>query len=708
MNNSLNNNPFDFRKNFLLNFSRESNSYPKKPDLFRGGKRPFHNGLSVSYSQKSEHRTTSPGSILNFRYQNQLKDFSVVPSQENCLGKREVSQFISNALPNYKVPPELEMPSFGYGGSIAERVEPQFPVFKRAAPLRQNLAKLEPIKKFSFKDRLQKNFFLPPSSQKMQMKRSSFLNQSVPKDGGFYATSRENSVGYPERPVHVVSNVNYNINNFNNNITVINNSNSFNTYKSGNSKLNDNLLSSMRPVGRRPPMGFVPRVSNLNFSNPNSRRYDTFKPISKLNLSFNEKPGTQLQVIESSELASKASHISFNSKRVMNSVVSNPKVPKTGVKKTQTCEKVIEDIKEVKTEKIRRLVVQFEKDLEEDMDVSEEDAKLLLLMLKFLYDFDISEREVGELSPENQTMFRKFIIDRYFKDEMERDRKIKHLYHGIEVALDEERNRSVRAADLVQVDAEEGLSRSSEIKGQVTFIKIKVKTFRKGIVESIHPSYLEDFSTSPTTDHLNCSSIQMTKDFLLLESPKVRLLQDYLRKRERLNLLCRRRKKLHKKSKRNDEKIKKIFKRIMKSLLRKYRTNFLNSSQPDLNSTEREKAFYTYYFGDSEGQIAEFYDPLKRKLENPRFKSISTKYLTFLAQSQLFVRDLKEYCTSEMVFEVLEKYPEQLLKRFKENPNFLIEMDKFKTKFEWIKHELQAAIFHFMSIFKICLKAANK
>lgn len=64
-----------------------------------------------------------------------------------------------------------------------------------------------------------------------------------------------------------------------------------------------------------------------------------------------------------------------------------------------------------------------------------------------------------------------------------------------------------------------------------------------------------------------------------VQSPimKVSVLQDYLRKRERLNLICKRKKKMHSKAKRNDEKTKKIFKKCMKKLFKNFKANFKKS-----------------------------------------------------------------------------------------------------------------------------------
>ena len=702
MNPGNRNHHFDFRKKFVLNYSRDSerDHFPKKKDFLSRPLRP--NPRSISFSQKSEHRTTSPGSILNFKFNNNFKETPPLHSHSSFIGKRDTSQFIHSSIPNYNLPLEkIETPKFMFKDPFIERKElqPSLGSFSGYKPqnLQPNLATLEPITKFSFADCFNKNYLGPVKPPlNMGYSRKGFVNNSVKKDpiNQCYFTSHENSLSYQDPQLVQITQSKFRGESHRSRISM-------------NSKYNQNLLSSMKPRGFQPKLAFQTKFSALNFSNPNSRKCETVKPIPKLNLSFNEK-NRHLEVIKCSELASKASQMSFNSILPMGKSGPNPEeLIKINANLSEKFNKVEPSLFQ-ENAKLKALVEDFKKDLEEDLDVSEDDRRALVLLLKFLFDFDISNRDFGELSDEYQLAFRKFVIDRYFKDEMERDNQIKFLYHDILVTVDEEKNRKSREQDLVQGKICGKVKKEMRLETEVKFINVQVKKYRKGILESIHPKYLEGFTKNPEKKEIECGTVQMTSLFLLEGKPSILLLQEYLRKRERLNLICRRRKKMHRKSKRNDEKIKKIFKRIMKSLLKKYRSKYLSKSYTVLSSMERERAFYTHYFGNLQGEIPEFYDPLKRKLANPKFKSISTKYLTFLAQSPLFVEDLKDYCTSEMVLEVLQKYPEQLLKRFKENPKFLVEMDKFKTKFEWIKHELQAAIYHFMSIFKICLQQVGK
>lgn len=690
---------FDLRKSYMLNFSRDSDRdhFVKKPDFFGRGLRT--NGMSMSFSQKSDHRTTSPASILNPKFQANLKDLNPALSIKSILGKREVGQFAGAGLSAFKVPHDnIELPKFSFKDSFYERVDKNpnpepFPNFKTLKK-RPNLASLESIVKIDFQNKLHKQFLLKPrSTKKLQFQRQP-LDQSINKDRTElqFFNSRENSLSYQDSKLPLISRLNFG------------DEPQFNGLLRP-PKLNGNLLSSMRP-NPFPRSSFNQRFSSLNFSNPNSKRLNTFKPVSRLNMSTNDRP-KQLEVIQGSEAGSRLSHATGHSRREPEYRPEDfQKVVEIKPKQSKKSKKVEPSLR-LKSGKLEELIEEFERDLENEINISEEEARLLKIILKFLFDFDIQDSDFAELTSTSQTTFRKFLMDRYFKDETERENQLKFLYHDVVVHVDEEKNEGVGLEDLVQTEIRGKVGRQSHVREQVKFIRVLIKKFRKGVVDSVYPGFLDDFRRSSDSAELECKTVQMSRSFLLTQSPKILLLQKYLRKREKLNLICRRRKKMHKKSKRNDEKVKKIFKRIMKSLLRKFRASHSAKSFDLLSSAQRESAFYKHYFEHLEGNISEYYDPLKRKLANPKFKSISTKYLTFLAKSELFVHDLKEYCTSEMVFEVLEKYPKQLLKRYKENPNFLLEMDKFKSKFEWIKHELQAAIFHFMSIFKICLKQAS-
>lgn len=342
---------------------------------------------------------------------------------------------------------------------------------------------------------------------------------------------------------------------------------------------------------------------------------------------------------------------------------------------------------------LEEIVHNFENQLNQENEIDCQNKRLLLIMLKFLYDLDLIEEEFELLNEKRKKIFFQFIIDRYLKDESERDSKIENLYHDISIISDS----STSLSSIEPIKTNNLKKNTNEIKS----VEIKINTPKENILNFIDSFYLKDFSKeSENCPHLKCKTFELKKNNLKYGNIPITILQDYLRKRERLNLVCRRRKKMHKKSKRNDEKIKKIFKRVMKTLLSRFKQNKLKHLCKKLTSSEREKEFYKFYFDGINIPLDKFYDPLKKKLLNPHFKSISTKYLACLANSQKFIDHLQNFCDKEMVMEVLGKYPEQLLKRFKENPEFFYDMDKHKSKFEWARHELRAAIYHFTFIFE--------
>ena len=540
MNSGNRNHQFDFRKKFVLNFSRDSerDHFPKKKDFLSRPHRP--NPRSISFSQKSEHRTTSPGSILNFKFNNTFKETPPLHSHSSFIGKRDTSQFIHSSFPNYNLPIEkIETPKFTFKDPFNERkeIQPSLGSFSGYKPqnLHPNLASLEPIIKFSFADRFKKNYLAPVKpNPNMGYSRQGYINNSKKNDpiNQCYFTSHENSLSYQDpqmTPIHQ--------NKFG--------GESHRSRLSINSKYNQNLLSSMKPRLFPSKIAFQTKFSTLNFSNPNSRKCETFKPVHKLNLSFNDK-NRPLEVIKCSELASKASQMSFNSILPVKKPKMNlGEMIKISATLSEKFNKVEPSASQEKA-KLKSIVRDFEKDLEEDLDVLEEDRKALVLLLKFLFDFDIDNNDFEQLSDEYQSAFRKFIIDRYFKDEMERDNQIKFLYHDILVIVDEEKNKKSKKDDLIQ--KKDNLSKDMTLSNEVKFIKVQVKKYRKGILESIHPKYLKGFTKKSEKKELECGTVQMTSKFLLEGNPTIKLLQEYLRKRERLNLICRRRKKMHRKS----------------------------------------------------------------------------------------------------------------------------------------------------------------
>lgn len=107
-------------------------------------------------------------------------------------------------------------------------------------------------------------------------------------------------------------------------------------------------------------------------------------------------------------------------------------------------------------------------------------------------------------------------------------------------------------------------------------IKIRVRETKPGIIRYVEPGFfVESLIPGRAVNRPNQSISFKISRFalsdLLDDDMRISLLQDYLRKRERLNLICKRKKKMHSKTKRNDEKTKKIFKKAVKTLFRQFK-----------------------------------------------------------------------------------------------------------------------------------------
>ena len=176
-------------------------------------------------------------------------------------------------------------------------------------------------------------------------------------------------------------------------------------------------------------------------------------------------------------------------------------------------------------------------------------------------------------------------------------------------------------------------------------------------------------------------------------------LQEFLREREVMSIIRKRKQQGEKKAKRNDEKTKKIFKKIMKGLLKAFNTKHCKVFK-GLTSLQKEIRFYQYYFGDLNEDISVFYDPLKKKLGNSKHRSISSQYLAQLKLSKKFDEDMKSFCENQLIYEGLKSYSQKILTRFRENKQFLSNLGKSKSKFEWVKFELVTAVFYFLFIYK--------
>ena len=191
----------------------------------------------------------------------------------------------------------------------------------------------------------------------------------------------------------------------------------------------------------------------------------------------------------------------------------------------------------------------------------------------------------------------------------------------------------------------------------------------------------------------------ITASYMQQKKFSISAMQEFLKHRELMSIICKRKRGQQKKARRNDEKCKKIFKKIMKHLLKAFISANVNRVKK-LSAFCKEKEFYKYYFGHLKEDISVFYDPLKKRFCNSKYKSICTNYLAELKKSHQFVADLNSFCENKIIYSALKGYSHKMLFRFKHNRNFLTNMEKSKSKFEWVKFELVTAVLYFLFTFK--------
>ena len=244
----------------------------------------------------------------------------------------------------------------------------------------------------------------------------------------------------------------------------------------------------------------------------------------------------------------------------------------------------------------------FSEKLENNIYIKDQEKKFLLFFLKFMFDFDLKHEEFLELTPNYQDSFIKFVSCRFFKDKIRNSGDYHDYYHDISVYSDSfstfsEINNHKSNFSISPIKSELKISKSlSNCNGRKTSIpkqriqiytntnppnpksekgtvKIKILDSRKDIVEQVRPSFFVDSLLQSKNAKFDLKNIILKMPKISIEdlqkkSFKIGLLQDYLRKKERLNLICRRKKSMHQKTKRNDEKTKKIFKKAIKNLLK--------------------------------------------------------------------------------------------------------------------------------------------
>lgn len=119
-----------------------------------------------------------------------------------------------------------------------------------------------------------------------------------------------------------------------------------------------------------------------------------------------------------------------------------------------------------------------------------------------------------------------------------------------------------------------------------------------------------------------------------------------------------------------------------------------------------KRLFYQSYFqGTAEAEglpIDHFYDPLKQTPANRKFKSFTNKYFLLLMKSDGFRRELQRLMQNHcLLFVVLKKYPKMLEDMMLANPTILVDQQKAKSKFLWTSYEFFFAMFFFKVKFKL-------
>jgi hypothetical protein len=119
-----------------------------------------------------------------------------------------------------------------------------------------------------------------------------------------------------------------------------------------------------------------------------------------------------------------------------------------------------------------------------------------------------------------------------------------------------------------------------------------------------------------------------------------------------------------------------------------------------------KRLFYQKYFLQTANiesiPINHFYDPLKQKPVNKKFKSFTNKYFLLLLKSGDFEEKVKELMqNNKLMFIILQKYPKMFGDMIQANPTILLDQHKSKSKFIWTSYEFYFAMFFFKVKFKL-------
>jgi hypothetical protein len=392
--------------------------------------------------------------------------------------------------------------------------------------------------------------------------------------------------------------------------------------------------------------------------------------------------------------------------------------------------------------KLKNQLNDFKRKLEEHGNISNHQKQLMTFLLKFLFDFPIKHSEFLQLSESNQNEFKKFLIDRFFRNEV----NLKNSFLEKRSFFLDDSKSSVTTKSSLQINKEiNNLKKvkKSDNSSQNNFfdksIKINLLSNRKPLASPDSDNFsvsLDSFCSDKKDNYHYLSSDEakqgiikflntqsFTRNIFTLETcPKTNRLfykfkmpkilpedilsgnfnflelQEFLRKREILSIVCKRKQQVERRGKRNDEKTKKVFKRIMKNMHKDFKKK-LQKKNKKITSVEACKKFYQHHFGYLKQDLKCFYDPLKRRVKNPKFKSISNDYLAELKKSESFEKAFITFCKEQIVLQELGQYSKNIFEKFQKNPNFLQTLEKAKSKFEWVKFELKVAVIHFLFTF---------
>jgi hypothetical protein len=252
---------------------------------------------------------------------------------------------------------------------------------------------------------------------------------------------------------------------------------------------------------------------------------------------------------------------------------------------------------------------------------------------------------------------------------------------------------------------------------------------------------------------------ELNSEFALGKTEDLESVLYYIKSREMKDYLGRKRKSKFIRPRRNDEKLKKVYKNLMKVLKEDYenknskcpdnvdnvRSEFFtksfaanqvsqtnqysnnyflsdpyfnkennlsminknnsasylqNNSEkklPNFNKNEFYKSFFDEICSERKIPLNYFFDPLRKESGNTKFKSFTTTYLKLLLESQKFKQSVCGLIKEgTLVCRTVGEYPYELNFILRSSPNVLMAQYKKKAKFLWTVYEFYFAMELFM------------